>query len=85
MLIGHFKNQHTNKKKTTMNNLFYIVKKTNLKSVVVLLALCGSLGLAFIDKDQREAFMTIAITATGGFFGAEVPGFVKRSAKPEDE
>lgn len=54
------------------------IQKLELKSVVIVLALSGALGMAFIDKDQRNAFMTIAITATGGFFGAEIPTNTRR-------
>ena len=45
----------------------------------------GALGVAYVDKEQRNAFMTIAITATGGFFGAEVPGAIKAKLKHDEE
>lgn len=68
-----------------MKALEKIVEKTNLKSVVVVLAICGSLGVAIVDANQRNAFMTIAVTATGGFFGAEVPSAIRRRQTTEED
>jgi len=66
--------------------LKFFVTKLELKSFVVLLCIGGALSVAVIDKEHRGAFMTMAITATGGFFGAEVPsGTRARIKKDEDE
>ncbi|ASV43896.1 hypothetical protein [Cyanophage BHS3] len=55
-----------------------LLKNASLKAIVVIMSMCGSLTLAIIDPNQRNAFMTICITAIGGFFGAEVPSIVRR-------
>ena len=68
-------------------NLFlkFFVNRLELKSIVVLLCISGAIGVAVIDKEQRGAFMTIAITATGGFFGAEVPAGARSRIKKDEE
>lgn len=66
-----------------MNIFREIVEHVNLKSVVVVMCIAGALGIAYVDKEQRNAFMTIAVTATGGFFGAEVPAALKRTSKTQ--
>jgi len=65
--------------------LKFFVGKLELKSFVVLLCIGGALSVAVIDKEQRNAFMTIAITATGGFFGAEVPTGTRARLKKDEE
>ena len=65
--------------------LKFFVNKLELKSFVVLLCIGGALSVAVIDKEQRNAFMTIAITATGGFFGAEVPSGTRARIKKDEE
>lgn len=67
-----------------MNWFQHLINKFELKSAVVILCIGGALGVAYIDKQQRNAFMTIAITATGGFFGAEIPAAAKAKLKRDD-
>jgi len=65
--------------------LFAFAERVNLKGVVVILCISGALGIAWIAPEQRNAFMTIAVTATGGFFGAEVPASAKAKLRQDDE
>lgn len=67
-----------------MKLLDHIFSAFSLKSTVIVMCIAGALTLAYIDKEQRNAFMTIAVTATGGFFGAELPSGSKRNSKDEN-